>query len=139
MYSWSWKLQDQLKFCISILWSAELQKTWENSIPLFRKRQLTLWMQWTGRFLDMGIAGGAEGKKVTKLNTGKQRLSFPTGFNNFWSILLTSRPTIKGFLPGLQIFKVWKKDRGQIKKQNSNNNKRKLGKQRHARSRKKRF
>lgn len=48
----------------------------------------------------MGIAGRAEGK-ITKLNTRKLRQSFSTGFKNFWIILRTSGPTIKGFLPDL--------------------------------------
>lgn len=75
----------------------------------------------------MGIANRTEGK-ITKLNTGKLRKSFPTGFKNIWRVLITSWSTIRRFLPDLQIFKMSEKYEDQNKKQNnSNSNKSNLG------------
>lgn len=75
----------------------------------------------------MGIANRTEGK-ITKLNTGKLRKSFPTGFKNIWRVLITSWSTIRRFLPDLQIFKMSEEYEDQNEKQNnSNSNKSNLG------------
>lgn len=68
----------------------------------------------------MGRTDRAEGT-ITKLNTGKLRKSFPTGFKNIWKIL---HVTIGEFLPDSWIFEC---QRNTNEKQNkSNSDKRKL-------------